>query len=199
MTAVKLSKCRDRRVSRASFLVVLLESLDEGVGIVGRVVVDNIGRVLRVDFVNVFSELAAWLALDLLDLLESTALDEGALGLKVGRKDFSELSANIGENVVRSKLKEGLKGGKVSAHLDDVLKSLLCLVLKILGALGKHVDGEESGGNISLSKEFGMIGRVSSNLAERPGSSSLKVVLRLVNKGILKRSNTLRNNNCHSE
>jgi len=46
LTAVKLSKCRDRRVSRASFLVVLLESLDEGVGIVGRVVVDNIGRVL---------------------------------------------------------------------------------------------------------------------------------------------------------
>lgn len=44
-----------------------------------------------------------------------------------------------------------------------------------------------------------MIGRVSADLAERPGSSSLKVVLRLVNKGILKRSNTLRNNNCHSE
>jgi hypothetical protein len=40
---------------------------------------------------------------------------------------------------------------------------------------------------------------VSADLAERPGSSSLKVVFRLVNKGILKRSNTLRNNNCHSE
>ena len=154
----KLSKCRDRRVSRASLLVVLLESLDEGVGIVGRVVVDNIGRVLRVDFVDVLSEFAAGLTLDLLDLLEATALDEGALGLKVGRKDFGELSANIGENVVGSKLKEGLKGGKVSAHLDDILKGLLCLVLEILGALGKHVDGEESGGDISLSEEFGVIG-----------------------------------------
>ena len=55
-----------------------------------------------------------------MDLLEATALDEGALGLKVGGKDFSELSANIGEDVVGSELKEGLKGGKVSAHLDDV-------------------------------------------------------------------------------
>ena len=91
-------------ISRASLLVVLLESLDEGVGIVGRVVVDNIGRVLRVDFVDVLSEFAAGLTLDLLDLLEATALDEGALGLKVGRKDFGELSANIGEDVVGSKL-----------------------------------------------------------------------------------------------
>lgn len=40
---------------------------------------------------------------------------------------------------------------------------------------------------------------MSANLAERPGSSSLEVILRLVDQGILKRSNTLRNDDCHGE
>lgn len=82
--------------------------------------------------------------MDLLDLLEATALNEGTLGLEVGWENLGELGANIGKNVVRGKLKEGLKCGKMGAHLDDVLKSLLGLILEILGALRKHVDGKES-------------------------------------------------------
>jgi hypothetical protein len=116
-----------------------------------------------------------------LDLLETTALDEGTLCFKVSGKYFGKLGANIGEDVIGSKLKEGLKGGKVSAHLDYVLKGFLGLVLKIFGALWKHIDSEESGWNISLSKELGMIGGVSTNLTKRPGGSSLKVIFRLVN------------------
>jgi hypothetical protein len=40
-------------------LVILLETLDEGVGVVRRVVVDNIGWVVGVDFVDVLAELGA--------------------------------------------------------------------------------------------------------------------------------------------
>jgi hypothetical protein len=36
-----------------------------------------------------------------------------------------------------------------------------------------------------------MLWRVATNLAKRPGSCSLDVILRLINQGILKRSNTL--------
>lgn len=115
-----------------SLLVVLLESLDESVCVVGRVVIDDIGWVLAVDLVDVLAELAAGLGLDLLDLLETTALHEGALRFEVGRKDFGELSADVGENVVGSQLQEGLKRGQVSAHLDNVLKGLFGLILKIL-------------------------------------------------------------------
>ena len=95
--------------------------------------------------------------MDFLNLLEATALDEGALGFEVGGKDFSELGANIGENVVGSQLEERLEGRKVCAHLNDVLKSLLGLILEILRALRKHVNSKKSGWDVSLSKEFGVI------------------------------------------
>lgn len=180
-------------------MVVLFESLDESVCIVRGIVVNNIGGIVSIDFVDVFAEFAAWFGLDLLAFLEATALNESALGLEVGWEYLCELSANVCEDIVGSELKEGLKSRQVGAHLDDVLKSLLGLVLKILGALGKHVDSEESGGNVSLSEEFGVIWGVSANLTERPGSSSLEVIFRLVDQGILKRSNTLGNNDCHGE
>ena len=44
-----------------------------------------------------------------------------------------------------------------------------------------------------------MVWGVSANLTERPGSSSLEVILRLIDQGILERCNTLGNNDCHSE
>lgn len=81
-------------------MVVLLESLDEGIGIVGRVVVDNVGWVVRVDLVDVLLKLAALLGLNFLNLLEATALDEGSLGFEVGGKHLGELSADIGKDVV---------------------------------------------------------------------------------------------------
>jgi hypothetical protein len=40
---------------------------------------------------------------------------------------------------------------------------------------------------------------MSANLSKRPGCSSLKVVFRLIDEGILKRGNTLGNNHSHSE
>lgn len=117
-------------------MVVLLESPDEGVCVVGGVVVDDIGWVVGINLVDVLAELAAGLALDLLNLLEAARLHEGALGLEVGGEHLCELGAHVGEDVVRGELEEGLEGGEVGAHLDDVLKGFLGLVLKILGALG---------------------------------------------------------------
>ena len=127
-----------------SLLVVLLQSLNESVGVVRGIVVDNIGRIKRVDFVDVLAEFASGFGLNLLALLETSGLNEGSLGFEVCGKNLCELSANVGKDVVGGELKEGLKGGQVSAHLDDVLKSFLGLIFKILGALRKHVNSEES-------------------------------------------------------
>jgi len=178
---------------------VLFQTLEKVVGVVRRVVVNNVWGIVRVDFVNVFAELAAGLSLDLLDLLEATGLHEGTLGLELEGQHLGELGADVGKNIVGGKLEEGFKGGNVSAHLDDVLQGLLALVLQVLAGLGNEVDGEETGGHVSLSEELGVLRGVATDLTEGPGSSSLEVVLRLVDKGILERSNTLANNDGHSE
>ena len=99
---------------------------------------------MRVNLVDVLSKLAAWFGLYLLDLLETARLDEGSLGLEVRGKDLSELGADVGEDVVWSKLEEWLKGWQVGAHLDDVFKGFLRLVFQIFGAFWEHVNGEKS-------------------------------------------------------
>jgi hypothetical protein len=178
---------------------VLFETTEKVVCVVGRVVVDNIWGVVRVNLINVFAELASRFGLDFLDLLETTGLHKCALSFELEGKDLSELSANVGQDVVGSQLEEGLKSGNVGAHLDNVLKSLLRLILEVLAGLLEHVDGEETGGNISLSEVLGVVGGVTTDLTKGPGGSSLKVILRLIDKGVLERSNTLANNNSHSE
>ena len=99
---------------------------------------------MRVDLVDVLSKLAAWFGLYLLNLLETAGLDEGSLGLKVRWEYLSELGADVGEDVVWSKLEEWFKGWQVGAHLDDVFKRFLGLIFQIFGTLWEHVDGEES-------------------------------------------------------
>ena len=116
-----------------SFTTVLLEFLEEVVCVSRGVVVDNIGGVVRVNFVNVLAEFASWLGLDLLNFLEATTLHESTLGLQVLGEDLSELSTDVGENIVRSKLEERFEGRDVSAHLDNVFECLLGFVLQVLG------------------------------------------------------------------
>jgi hypothetical protein len=180
-------------------LVVLLETPDEGVCVVGGVVVDDVGWVVRVDLVDVLSELAAWLGLDLLDLLEAARLHEGALSLEVGGEHLRELGADVGEDVVGGQLEEGLKGGQVSAHLDDVLEGLLGLILEVLRTFWEHVDGQESRGHIGLGQELRMVGGVTTDLTEGPGGCGLEVVLWLVDQGVLEGSDALRHDNGHGE
>jgi len=87
----------------------------------------------------------------------------------------------------------------VSAHLDDILEGLLRLVLEVLRGLLEHVDSKEAGRNVSLSEVFGVLGGVATDLSKRPGSSSFQVVFGLVHQGVLKRGNTLRDDDSHSE
>jgi hypothetical protein len=181
------------------FATVFFESLEQVVCVVGRVVVDDVGGVVRVDLINVLAELGAGFGLDLLDLLETTGLDESALSFELGGEDLGELSANVGQDVVGGQLEEGFKGGDVSAHLDDVLECLLGFVLEVLGGVLEHVDGEETGGDVSLSEEFAVLGGVSSDLTKSPCGGSLEVILGLVDKSVLKGSNTLGNDNSHGE
>ena len=63
--------------------------------IVGRVEVNDVLRIVRVDLVDVLSKVAAWFGLDFLDLLESTGLHEGSLGLELEREALSELGADV--------------------------------------------------------------------------------------------------------
>lgn len=191
--------CERRLLVGSSFAAVLLESLEEVICVARSVVIDNIVGVVRVNFVDVLAELGALLGLDLLNFLEATTLDEGTLGFEVLGKNLSELSADVGENIVGSELEEGFEGGDVGAHLDNVFEGLLGLVLQVLGRFLEHVDGKESGGDISLSKVFGVLGRVTTNLTERPGSSSLQVVFRLVHESILEGGNSLGDDNSHGE
>jgi len=85
-----------------SFSVVLFESLEEVVCVVGRIVVDNIMRELSVNFFNIFSELAAWFSLDFLDLLETATLHKGSFSFKILGKDFGELGADVGQDIIGS-------------------------------------------------------------------------------------------------
>jgi hypothetical protein len=116
-----------------SFATVLLESLEEVVCVARGVVVDNIVGVMRVNFVNVLAEFASLFGLDFLNFLEATTLHESAFGFQVLGEDLSELSADVGENIVRSKLEERFEGRDVSAHLDNVFECLLGFVLQVLG------------------------------------------------------------------
>ena len=156
---------------------------------------------MRVDSVDVLAELGAGGGIDLLNTLEATRLDEGLLGLGVLGKNLGELGSNVGEDVVGGEDEEGFEGRKVSAHLDDILEGLLGFVLKVGGALAflHHVDGEESGGDVSLGEVLGVVGRVTADLSEGPSGGSLDVILRLVDEGVLKRSNTLGDNDSHGE
>ena len=156
---------------------------------------------MRVDSVDVLAELGAGGGIDLLNTLEATRLDEGLLGLGVLGKNLGELGSNVGEDVVGGEDEEGFEGRKVSAHLDDILEGLLGFVLKVGGALAflHHVDGEESGGDVSLGEVLGVVGRVTADLSEGPGGGSLDVILRLVDEGVLERSNTLGDDNSHGE
>ena len=99
---------------------------------------------MGVDFLNVLSELAAWFGLNLLNLLETTGLNEGSLCLWLSWEDLGELGSYIGKDIIWSKLEEWFKSWQMGAHLDDVLEGFLGLVLEILRALWEHVDGEES-------------------------------------------------------
>ena len=181
--------------------LAIVEVLDEVLGEVGRVVLDNLLGEVRVNGIDVLAELAAWSSLDLLNSLETTALDEGLLGLGVLRKDLGELSSDVCEDIVGGEDEEGLQGGQVGAHLDDILEGLLRFVFEVGRALAllHHVDGEETGGDVSLGQVLGVIGRVTANLTEGPGSGGLDVVLRLVDKGILKRSDTLGDDDSHGK
>jgi hypothetical protein len=154
---------------------------------------------VAVDFVDVLSEFAAWLSLDFLDLLESSALNESSLGLKVLGEDLGELGADVSQDVVWSQLEEWLEGWQVGAHLDDVLQGLLGLVLEVLGGLGEHVDGEQLGWHVSLGEELGVVWGVSSDLAERPGGGGLQVVFWLVLDGVLQWGDTLGDDDGHGE
>ena len=80
---------------------------------------------MRVDCVDVLAQLGAWSGLDLLDLLEATALDESLLCLRVLRKNLGELSSDVGENIVGGDTEEWFQRRQMSAHLDDILKGLL--------------------------------------------------------------------------
>lgn len=76
-------------------MTVLFKPLQKFVCIVWLIELDDVCRVVGVDLINVFSQLAARLSLEVLNLLEATALHECALGLEILRQNLGELGANV--------------------------------------------------------------------------------------------------------
>jgi len=106
-------------------LSVFFEPLQEFVCVVGLVELDDVRWVVRVDLVDVFAKLAARLCLEVLNLLETATLDEGALCLEVLGKDLGKLGTDVGQDVVGGASQEGFESGYVRAHLDNVFQGLL--------------------------------------------------------------------------
>ena len=67
----------------------------------------------------------------ILNLLETTTLDEGSACLHIVRKDLGELRQDVFLNFLGGFLEEGLEGGEVSALLDDGLEGTLGLGLEV--------------------------------------------------------------------
>jgi len=108
-----------------SLLIVFFEPLQELVSVVRLIVLHDVLWVVTINLVDVFSELAARLCFDLLDLLEAAALDECALGFEVLWQYLCKLGTDVGKDVVRSQAKEWFKGWDMGAHLNNILQSLL--------------------------------------------------------------------------
>ena len=115
---------------------------------------------MGVNGIDVFAKFGSWGGVDFLNALEATTLDEGLLGFGVLGKHLRELGSDVGEDVVGGANKQRFQRGEMSAHLDDVLQSLLGLVLQVRGTLVllHHVDGKEAGGDVGLSQVLGVVG-----------------------------------------
>ena len=155
---------------------------------------------MRVDGVDVLAELAAWCSVDLLDALETTALNKCLLCFRVLGEHLGKLGSNVGEDVIGGEDEEGFEGGQMRAHLDDILEGLLRFVFQVRGALSllHHVNGEQTCWHVSLGQVLRVVWRVSADLAKGPGSGGLDVVLWLVDERILEWGNTLGHDNGHS-
>lgn len=116
-------------------LIVVVQLLHESGGIIGGVVLDYIGRIQVIYFVDVLTELRAGGGLDFLHLLETFRQHKGFLGLVVVLQVLGELVQDILENVWWSLGNEGFKGREVRAHLEDTLQSFLGFLLQIFAGV----------------------------------------------------------------
>ena len=107
---------------------------------------------MRVDRVDVLAELATWRSIDLLEALETAALNKCLLCFCVLWQYLGELGSNVGEDVIGGEDEEGFERGKMCAHLDDILEGLLRFVFQVGGALSllHHVDSEQTCWHVSL-------------------------------------------------
>lgn len=77
--------------------MVLLQPVKQRLGVLRRIKVHNISRVLRIYVVNVLPQLRPRLSRDVLNLLESPRLDKGPLGLQILWQDLSELTTHVSQ------------------------------------------------------------------------------------------------------
>ena len=156
---------------------------------------------MGVNRVDILAELAAWGSIDLLNALETTALNKCLLCFRVLGEHLGELRGDVGEDVIGGEDEQGFEGGKVRAHLDNILEGLLRFVFQVGRALSllHHVDGQEAGGHVGLGQILSVVWRVTADLAEGPGGGGLDVVLWLVDQGVLEWSDTLGHDDSHCQ
>ena len=81
------------------------ELLQQRLRVVRRIIVDDLGRELAVDRVNVTTEARTHVRFDLLDLLQTSTLHELLARLLVARQDLRELPNDVLEDVRRRLLR----------------------------------------------------------------------------------------------
>ena len=74
---------------------VLVESLEQLISVVRRIVVHYVIWVMRIDLVDVLLEFATLLSLNFLYFLEASRLNESPFCLQVRRKHLGELSTDV--------------------------------------------------------------------------------------------------------
>lgn len=154
-------------------MVVVVEFLHQSSCVIGTVVLDDIRRVQVIYFVDILTEFGSRGSLDFLHLLQTFAQDKSLFSLVVVLQVLGELVEDVLKNIRGSLGNEGFKCGQVRAHLQDALKRFLGLLLQVFASILEFIHSQQVTGHISLGHGSGVIGRVTTNLAQRPGGGSL--------------------------
>mmetsp|Transcript_24156 Transcript_24156/g.61786 ORF Transcript_24156/g.61786 Transcript_24156/m.61786 type:complete len:418 (+) Transcript_24156:414-1667(+) len=161
-----------------------VELVEELLRVRRRVVIDDLFGVAVGDGTDHVLELRTIVGLELEDLLERTRHDERAARRHVVRQHLCKLVDDVLQDLVRGVVQQRLERRQVDALLDDGLEGTLGLRLEVVGRCLVQVHGEQLRQRVCVRERLCVIGRVASDLAERPRRRRLDVVFGLGHDGV---------------
>eukprot|EP00968_Pinguiococcus_pyrenoidosus_P001369 scaffold62_cov256-Pinguiococcus_pyrenoidosus.AAC.27 len=155
------------------------------------VVFHNLGRIARVDLVDVLTKFASHGFVELLQILKPAVLYKGAPRLHVVGKQLCKLPQHILLHFDGTVPEQRLQGLQVRALCQHGLQAPSALHLQVLAAVLVDHAGKQVPKHVGLRQRSGVIGRVPPDLAQGPGAGRLDVVLGLLDKRLLQRRHAL--------